>query len=266
MKSLKLVLLFFVVSCAYLIGKENVRIVPMTSTPQSEEVSIKFVFPEDDQVEMDNRIWIQIRLRGFPLGVLNDFPTKAELATQRLGQSIHVILDNKPYFPVVGPKISPFDDEGDYYTALYKFESPHFLKEGEHILRVFPCRAWGESLKNANSFDAVRFFIKKKQIVKDIDLNGPYLTFNEPSSSIQYKKNSPILLDFYLKNCELSQDGYKVKAIIDGKYTRMITEWVPYYIYGLTSGKHTIKLILVDKKNKQVDGEFNKVVQSIFVK
>ncbi len=49
MKSLKLVLLFFVISCSYLIGKENVRIDPMTTTPQPEEVSEKFIYQQENQ-------------------------------------------------------------------------------------------------------------------------------------------------------------------------------------------------------------------------
>jgi hypothetical protein len=65
------------------------------------------------------------------------------------------------------------------------------------------------------------------------------------------------LLDFYLSNCDLSPDGYKVRLTVDGTMTRVISSWQPYYISGLKKGTHTIRLELIDEKNLLVPGIFN---------
>jgi hypothetical protein len=65
-----------------------------------------------------------------------------------------------------------------------------------------------------------------------------------------------VLLDFYITNCQLSKDGYKVRLTIDGSDQRILTNWVPYYLYGLSKGKHRIKLELLDEKNKVVPGAY----------
>jgi hypothetical protein len=265
MKLKVLSILVMVFTSSLFCKKSDVRIVSVTPTPQSEEVKIKIVYPEDNSIKLDNRIWIQVRLRGFPLGVISDFPRRDELATRGLGQSIHVIIDDKSYFPVTGPRLAPFDDEGDFYQSMYKFESPVFLKEGEHTIRAFPCRSYGECLKNPGSFDIVKFFVKKKKISKGIKLSKPYITYNEPTNRAKYKVKDPILLDFYLKNCDLSQDGYRVRVTIDGKKQRILFEWIPYYIYGLKSGKHTINLTLLDKKNHPVNNQYSSFTQTIYV-
>lgn len=98
-----------------------------------------------------------------------------------------------------------------------------------------------------------------------MDLSAPYLTYNIPVGSYNLEEGDPILLDFYIKNCELSPDGYKVKLSIDGKEIATLTEWRPYYIYGLKKGKHTIGLQLLDRKNNLDQGEFNNVEETIHI-
>ena len=49
-------------------------------------------------------------------------------------------------------------------------------------------------------------------------------------------ESQPVLLDFFISNCELTSDGYKVRLIVDGDAIRTLTSWQPYYIYGLKKG------------------------------
>jgi len=110
-----------------------------------------------------------------------------------------------------------------------------------------------------------RFYIGERKDNLDVDLCGPYLTYNEPLASLRYCSCKPILLDFYLSNIQLSQDGYKVRVTIDGDITRVLTQWVPYYIYGIPSGSHTVQLELINEKNEVAPGIFNKVTRTIQV-
>jgi len=259
------------VKCMFLLfafnlcAKQRIQIVPMQPTTQSENVRISIVFPEEDEIEKNRNVWVQLRLRGYPLGNITSSDRAKELANSKLGQSIHVILDNDNYFVRMGPSLAPFDEEGNYYESMYRFQLPYHLSRGEHFLRVFPARSYGESLKDEGCFAASVFYVQNKRTNDKMDLSDPYITFNEPSGYLRLKQKDPVLLDFYVSNCQLSEDGYKVRVTIDNEVKRILTKWLPYYIYGLKKGKHSIRLQLLDKSQEQVKGFFNDTTRTFRV-
>ena len=248
-------------------SKNEIRVMPVARTPESNTVMLRIAVPKSGEIVSGNPVWMQFRIDGYSLGSdSSQFGRASEIALSPLGQTVHVIVDNEPYFPVMEPAINPFNEEGWYYTTGYKFKLPIALKPGMHILRAFPARSFGESLKGDNTFQVTPFFVgEATQFRKDIDLTQPYLTYNEPSGQIALTTDKPVLLDFLIANCELTPDGYKVRLTIDGSENRMITSWQPYYIYGLSSGKHTIRLELLNG-NAKVRGSFNDVERTIQVR
>jgi len=243
--------------------KSSIQVIPVARTPEPEAGGIFIAYPKDEEMIRSNPVWIQVRVQGFALGTDSNFPRAREIATKKYGQSLHIVVDNQPLFSYSGLSIDPFDQEGDYYDQTYKFKIPFPLDEGEHIVRIFPARSFGEGLKGNRYFKEAYFYVGKKTPEYPVNLERPYLTYNEPSGLFRLRQGEPILLDFYIHNCELSQDGYKVRLTIDGKDKRYLTEWRPYYIYGLKSGTHKIQLDLVSKKNKIVKGPFNSVTREI---
>ena len=59
---------------------------------------------------------------------------------------------------------------------------------------------------------------------------------------------------------ELSEDGYYVKATVNGSEEFKITEWQPYYLKGLPIGDNTVELTLM-KGNDVVDTPLNPVTR-----
>lgn len=257
-------LAIFLLAAASLFADPGIQIVPVANTPQPVNAALRIVLPEDGQVIGKNPVWLTLRLRGYALGQDSDFPRKNELPDSKMGQTLHIIVDDKPYFPFNGPAMDPFDVEGDFYQANFRF-SLKPLAEGMHTVRVLTCRSYGESLKCPNCFDAVAFYVSDKKIDWAMSLRRPFLTYNEPTGD-KYKAGMPVLLDFYASNCELSSDGYKVKLSIDGKVERFLHDMRPYYIYGLSRGKHTFRLELVDAQGRIVPGAFNDVQRSFTIK
>jgi hypothetical protein len=96
-----------------------------------------------------------------------------------------------------------------------------------------------------------------------VDLTKPYLTYNQPVGA--FTTLQPILLDFFISNCQLSRDGYKVRLTIDRSDKRILTHWVPYYIYGLSRGTHTIRLDLLDPDGSVIAPLFNDTQKTITV-
>lgn len=242
----------------------GVRVLPVSRTPESSTVVLKIAIPQNDQV-VSLPVWVQFRVDGFALGAASQFARASEIAVSKMGQTVHVIVDNQPYFPINEPAIEPFDESGYYYNTSYKFEIPYRLGTGMHTLRLFPARSFGESLKGDNTFAAIQFYVGEEKDTMAVNLRDPYITYNEPSPLMTYNTEQPVLLDFYVSNTELSSDGYKVRLSIDGDVQRLLTLWQPYYIYGLSSGRHKVRLELLDRQNKRVAGMFNDVEQTIKV-
>lgn len=247
---------------------QNIRVVPVEPTPEPNQVKTKIQFPKVDQLYDSTSMKGQIKLEGYPLGVDSDFPRKKEIKNNSEGQSLHVFIDNQPYFPLNEAVVDALEDFENYYDQTVIFQIPFTLQPGMHVMRVFPVRSFNESLKGDNCYDMHVFYYK---IIKDnpqMVLEEPYLTYNEPQGEFKMDSNNlkPILLDFYISNCELSKDGYKVRLTIDGSNQRILTSWQPYYIYGLKKGMHRIRLELLDPQNVRIPGIFNDVERSIVIK
>ncbi|MBI2743396.1 MAG: hypothetical protein HYX48_05710 [Chlamydiales bacterium] len=237
----------------------EVRLVPITPTAESDNVQTFIVFPKEGDIKTSNPVELELRVQGYPIGTNTEIPRAKEIYNDPAGQSMHVVIDNQPYFEINEAFVDALDNNETYYDQTLEINIPFKLKPGAHTIRVFPVRSFNESLKGDNCFASGTFYMGKKEELKDIDLSAPYITYNEPQGEYDFHPATPILLDFYITNCQLSTDGYKVEVSIDGKKERVISNWVPYYIYGLKKGSHTIHLQLIDSSNAPVPGAFNSV-------
>ncbi len=243
---------------------EQIRVLPVKRTPESETSTAVISIPKNGAVIKENPVWVQTRIQGYPIGAASQFDRADEVALSNKGQTIHVVVDDQPYFSVYEPALDPFNEEGWYYETSYKFELPK-VGPGEHLLRVFLARSYGECLKGEWAYSAILFNVGSGPDTSKYELTKPYITYNEPSNQMYLEEDKPILLDFYISNCELSSDGYKVRLTVDGKTTRTLTAWQPYYIYGLKKGNHTIRLDLINSRGKVVLGPLSKAQQTITV-
>ncbi len=258
--------------CAYLDEQtpntKGIQVVPVAPTPDPNEVETRILYPRKGELRTSTPIKGQIRVDGIALGVDTEQPRKKEIWNDPDGQSIHIFIDNQPYFEVNEAFIDALDDIEEYFDQTADFEIPFKLQPGMHVIRAFPVRSYNESVKSDRAFAASIFYYQEKKDNPHIDLSMPYLTYNEPQGEYDYNKKGqqPILLDFYLTNCDLSRDGYKVRLTIDNDNQRIITSWQPYYIYGLKKGMHRIRLELLDPQNNYVSGLFNDITRTIVIK
>ena len=242
----------------------GVRVVPVEETPQPETVEVHIAFPEMGELKEKNPVTIQIRLEGYPIGYDTDLPRAREIRNSKEGQALRVLIDNEPYMEL-NDAIDDFtDSEEADFNSILQTQIPYHLRTGAHLVRMFLVRSYGECLKGGKCYVASYFYVGNKKEKEPFDLNQPYLTYNQPEG--EFKANMPILLDFYISNTQLSKDGYKVRLTIDGKDKRLLTEWVPYYIYGLKSGSHKIKLELLDPQGHVIPGFFKETQRVILVK
>ncbi len=224
----------------------TVTIEPATGSPAYPDAKLLIVSPREGQ-ELKNpqdSVLVVMQVTGTLLGVATDADSTRGIAYSKQGQHIHIIVDDKPYM------------------ANYKNGQPFnvgVLAPGLHTIRAFPSYSWHESIKAPNAFATRTFFVGPAVIsaVPPNDLNGPLLTYSRPKGTYSGSDTAKVLLDFYLSNVTLAPDGYKVKLWIDTTAMTDIVKWKPYFITGLTMGKHTVKLQLVDAKGNAVAGPFN---------
>lgn len=244
---------------------------------------LRIASPTKGQVINGSTVNVKLDLSGD----LKGYKPHKDPATQK-GNHIHVILDNEPY------------------EAYYELGQPFELRnvtEGKHTLRVFASRPWHESYKNEGSFQMVAFSVKGggdaskptttnggqvmannnananaaapregkdvgKSEAGDIDPQKPLLTYSRPKGENKGEDADPIMIDFWLSNGKLQGDGgqYRVRYTVDGGAPRHIEKWEPIWLTGWTSGKHTVKLELVDKNDTPIEnGGYNTTTREITV-
>ena len=157
-------------------------------------------------------------------------------ANSQKGQHIHFILNNAPYEA--------------HYEPSFKAE----LMEGNNVVLAFLSRSYHESIKQEDAFILQNFPIGEN--VASFDQTAKHLFYSRPKGSYTGEDTKRILLDFFLVNTELSEEGYQVKAIIDDNQF-MLSHWQPYFVEGLSMGEHTFRLQLIDADGKLVEGPFN---------
>ncbi len=258
------VLFFFFPLCG--VHSSKIYIVPVVSTPEPGYVKNTIQFPESGQILDGDEMRGQIELLGFPLGVDTMQPRSKVIYNDPLGQSLHIFIDNEPYFSVNEALTDALQDFQDYFVQTVTFTaSISSLSPGMHVLRALPVFSFNESLKGRTVLSTRIFYVREKKENFSFDPNKPFLTYNEPQGEYDYIPESPepILLDFYLSNCKLSQDGFKLRISIDDEVIDTITSWQPYYIYGLKPGTHKIRTELLNPLNQAVQGSFNDVTRTI---
>lgn len=242
--------------------------------------TLKFVEPKDGAVINSSTVKVKLELGGDLKGYEPGMDQ-----TTKMGNHIHVILDNQPYEA--------------YYNLNQEFELRN-VTDGEHTLRVFPSRPWHESYKNEGAFQMVKFTVKNGGADPDkptttntgntmanantsptpegkdmqpsqagaVDPEKPLLTYSRPKGEYKGADADAIMIDFWLANARLQDGGgdYRVRYSIDGGEAKYIDKWEPIWLTGWTAGKHKIKLELVDKNGNPVEnGGYNSTEREITV-
>ena len=168
------------------------------------------------------------------------------------GQHIHFIMDNAPY------------------KALYEPTNTITLANGtEHYLMAFLSRSYHESVKSKGAALVYHFKIDEKgKLVKLDEPKTPMLFYSRPKGDYIGTDTANLLLDYYVWNCDLATDGYKVKATLqpaggvpEPSVSFTLDKWEPKFINNLTTGKSKLELVLIDKDGKQVEGPSTSVIR-----
>ncbi len=226
----------------------EVTMTKLEGSPAYEQAALVLQSPTDMKMPNGGAVDFEFDIQEYELGALTGGPNQERLANSGKGQHIHFILNNQPY--------------SAHYEPSFSKEIP----DGVHHLVAFLSRSYHESVKNANSV-----VVRKLEVGENptdslgLDMEAPTLIYSRPKGEYAGKDAENLMLDFFVLNAELSAEGYKVRATVNGKpFT--ITEWAPQVLRGLPYGEVTIRLELLDAQNNPVPGPFNDVTRTVTLK
>ncbi len=223
--------------------REPVRVVVGEREPfEGAAPTVRIVAPRNGQRLAQGAVSLRLRASNWPL-------------QPEPGRHVHVIVDDEPYIAVRDIS-QPID-----LAQLVRDNLAHELSEGTHVLRVFPSRGHHESVKTEGAFALVVFHYVRPTPDVAFDPSAPLLTYSRPKGC---NVEGRVLLDFYVTNATLSEDGFRVRYDIDdGAVTGDIVRWAPHWIENLPVGEHRIALSLLNAQGEPVEGPFNRPTRTI---
>ena len=235
-------------------------------------------------------------------GDLKGYKPHKDPATGK-GNHIHVILDNQPY-EAYYELDQPFElrnvTEGKHTLRVFPSRPWHesYKNEGAFQMVEFTVKGGGDASKPTTTKDGQTMASPTKSPAANqnsktananasaspaptregkamaastagsVDATKPLLTYSRPKGEYAGDDSDPIMIDFWLSNAKLQGDNgqYRVRYSIDGGEAKYLDKWEPIWLSGWITGKHTVKLELIDKDGNVVDnGGYNSTTREITV-
>ena len=225
--------------------------------PAIEGATARFTEPASGAVLDSGEVAVRVAVENFTPGIQTDVPRREQLANSGNGQHTHIIVNNDPYF-------ANYNAEGEAFSIGE-------LGPGAYSAFVFPSRSFHESVKREDAFDVVNFYVgaEAEGSAFPLEEGAPSIIYSRPKGTYSGAGAERIMLDFYLYNVQLSEDGYRARYTIqqDGATVDALTltEWTPAFVEGLSSGTYTFTLELLDENGERVPGAFNYTEREIVV-
>ena len=227
----------------------GLKLYAFDTSPKFPQAMLHLMEPAANSNVPAGEVKFNYHLMNYELTAQTMGPAHEDHANSAQGQHIHNIVDNEPY------------------TAHYNTAFAKPIKDGSHVVLSFLSRSYHESLKHKTAYDlrVVNVGSSTTGPGTNFDVKGQHLFYSRPKGEYVGNDTKKIMLDFYLVNTDLSGNGNKIRAIINGT-PFMIDKWLPQTIEGLPMGENTIKLELLDKDGKVIPGPFNTVERKITLK
>lgn len=226
----------------------KLSITPFVEPNDFPDAKLSIVNVKTEEAGDSVKVTFEYDVTNYELTKMTEDEHAQHSANSKDGQHIHFIMDNKPY------------------VALYKpTHTVTLAKNSEHNLLSFLSRSYHLSLKHDAASVLLRFKIDNEGKYEKLpDPKKPMLFYSRPKGEYKGKDSENVLLDFYVKNAKISAQDYKVKvSVADTSFT--VENWTPYLINGVEAGDLKIKIELVDKDGKKVDGEYGTMERTAII-
>ncbi|PYS88629.1 MAG: hypothetical protein DMF64_20035 [Acidobacteria bacterium] len=263
--------------------------------------TLRFLAPTEGATINGSTVNVKLALSGD----LKGYKPMKDPATG-MGNHIHVILDNQPYeayYNLDEPFELRNVTEGKHTLRVFPSRPWHesYKNAGAFQMVTFTVKGGGNASQptttgtgekmadnknasaantanknaaNANAANANANAAPREgkdmaaSTAGAVDPKKPLLTYSRPKGEYKGPDTDAIMIDFWLANAKLKGDGgdYSVRYSVDGGAAQTLDKWQPIWLTGWASGKHTVKLELLDKNGNPVDnGGYNTTTREITV-
>ena len=249
------VLLLFAVGCN---GDPppNVQIEVGDRSDEIPDVQTEIVAPEDGDLLEEPDTSVVVSVENFEIGALTETMRAETIADSPDGQHTHVVINNEPY------------------QANYENDEPFdvgVLEEGPNTIFVFASRSYHESVKGADAYDMVNVYVGEEEGDFMLEPDDEAAIYSRPTGTYSGADAERVMIDFYLHNVELSEDGHHVHYAVHDADAEgdeplasvTMTEWTPAFVTGLEPGTYTVAMELRDEEGNVVPGEFNSTQEDV---
>lgn len=261
---------------------------------------LSIVEPKDGATVTGANVKLKLSLSGD----LKGYQPHKDPATN-MGNHIHVILDNQPYeaYYNLGQEFELRNvAEGPHTIRVFASRPWHesYKNDGSFQMVSFTVKGGGDASKPTTTADGQKVAdnsnaskaaatpqgnanaaagaspaptAEGKDYARQgtggsVDKTKPLLTYSRPKGEYKGADADAIMIDFWLSNAKLKGDGgeYRVRYSVDGGEAKYIDKWEPIWLSGWISGKHTVKLELLDASGNAVEnGGYNTTSRDITV-
>lgn len=225
--------------------KDGIKLTEMVS-PAFDDAALTVLSPREG-THFNEDVRFEFGVENYELGSQTADAAVKNCANSGKGQHIHLILNNGPY--------------SAHYEAAFQKET----ESGSYAGLAFLSRSYHESIKTSSAYQLFNFTVgdlSEEDKAFTFDQEAPHLFYSRPKGTYNGEDTEKVMLDFFLVNTDLSKDGSKVRAKING-VEFMLDKWVPYYMEGLPDGETTIELALLNADGELVESPFNPVVRTV---
>lgn len=217
---------------------QPITIKPVTGSPEFPDAQLAIKNVKAEMKGTDSvTITVDYDVKNYELKNQTSDATTKNCNNSKDGQHIHFILDNQPYVALYEPTRT--------FTVPVK---------SEHYLMSFLSRSYHESIKTPKAGVLYHFSVDEKGKLAKMDIpKTPMIFYSRPKGEYLGADTKNLLLDFYVYNTTLAPDGNKVKVDVNGTNFDIDT-WQPYFIENAPMGDVTVKVQLVDKEGKNIEG------------
>ncbi len=226
----------------------DITLSPVES-PEFDDAILEMLDPQENAASIEpGDVKFTYNVKNYDLATQTIDADIKNCANSPDGQHIHLILNNEPY------------------SAHYESSFTKNLLEGHYVALSFLSRSYHESVKTYSAYNIRQFTVGRPAKDQEVaNLSNPHMFYSRPKGTYTGEDAKKVLLDFYLINTELSQDGNKVRATINGQEF-MIDKWQPFFIEGHDIAEMEIKLELLDANGELIPSPFNPVTRTVQLK
>lgn len=219
-----------------IVEKDGLRLYEADIAKDFPNAKLSLISPSSSSEVKAGEVQFNFSVADYELAVQTEDADMRHCANSQEGQHIHYILNNSPYLAK--------------YEPNFKAE----LSEGNNVVLAFLSRSYHESIKNETAYVLKNFSIGNA--AGTFDEKAAHLFYSRPKGEYKGKDTEKVLLDFYLVNTTLSENGNKVKVTIN-ETEFIVDKWAPYFVEGLPEGENTFRIVLIDAEGNPVPGPFN---------